>query len=104
MSLFSKPVVGLDIGTSSVKIIQLKPSGQQWQLASMGIADIPRESLEVKNQDLQRSAIVEAIKKAFKQSGIKSKRVATSLSGDSVIIRYVKLPYMTADELRGAIP
>ena len=103
MSLFSKPVVGLDIGTSSVKIIQLKPSGQQWQLASMGIADIPRESLEVKNQDLQRSAIVEAIKKAFKQSGIKSKRVATSLSGDSVIIRYVKLPYMTADELRGAI-
>lgn len=103
MSFFSKTIVGLDIGSSSVKVIQLKPSGNQWQLAAFGMAEIPKESLEVKNQDLQRSAIVETIKRVFKESGIKAKNVVTSLSGDSVIIRYVKLPFMTAEELRGTI-
>ncbi len=103
MSLFSKTIVGLDIGSSSVKIVQLKPSGTQWQLMAMGMAEIPKESLELKNQDVQRAAVMDAIKRVFKESGIKSKKVATSLSGDSVIIRYVKLPFMTAEELKGAI-
>lgn len=104
MSLFSKTIVGLDIGTSSVKIIELKAVGTQWHLAAMGMAEIPKESLEAKNQESQRLGLIEAIKRAFKESGIKTKRVVTSLSGDSVIIRYVKLPFMTAEELRGAIP
>ncbi len=103
MSLFSKTIVGLDIGSSSVKIVQLKPAGNQWQLAAVGMVEIARDSLEVKNQDAQRSAVVEAVKRVYKESGINAKNVVTSLSGDSVIIRYVKLPFMTAEELRGAI-
>ena len=104
MGLFSKTIVGLDVGTSSIKIIQLKFSGKQWQLVAIGMADIPKESLELKNSDAQRSLMVETIKRVFKESGIKNKNVVTSLSGDSVIIRYVKLPFMTVEELRGAIP
>jgi len=103
MSLFSKAIVGLDIGTSSVKIIQLKLVGKQYQLNAMGMAEIPKETLEAKNSDIQKGALIEAIKRAFKESGIKTKKVVTSLSGDSVIIRYVKLPFMTPEELRGAI-
>ena len=103
MSLFSKSVVGLDIGTSSIKVVQLKPSGTQWQLVGMGIAELPNEIQESKNQDAQRTAILETIKRVFKESGIKTKKVVTSLSGDSVIIRYVKLPFMTEDELRATI-
>lgn len=104
MSFFSKSIVGLDIGTSSVKVVQLKLVGNQWQLVSMGMAEIPKDSLEAKNQDSQRSVLIETIKRAFKESGVKTKKVVTSLSGDSVIIRYVKLPFMTPEELRGAIP
>ncbi len=103
MSFFSKSIVGLDIGTSSVKAVQLKLSGSQWQVVSMGMAEIPKDSLENKNQDAQRSVLIETIKRVLKESGVKTKKVVTSLSGDSVIIRYVKLPFMTADELRGAI-
>ena len=103
MSFFSKSIVGLDIGTSSVKAVQLKFSGSQWQVVSMGMAEIPKDSLENKNQDAQRSVLIETIKRVLKESGVKTKKVVTSLSGDSVIIRYVKLPFMTADELRGAI-
>ena len=103
MSFFSKSIVGLDIGTSSVKAAQLKFTGSQWQVVSMGMAEIPRDSLENKNQDAQRSVLIETIKRVLKESGVKTKKVVTSLSGDSVIIRYVKLPFMTPDELRGAI-
>jgi type IV pilus assembly protein PilM len=74
------------------------------QLVAMGMVDIPKDSLEAKNPEAQRGVMIEAIKRVFKESGIKAKKVVTSLSGDSVIIRYVKLPFMTAEELRGAIP
>jgi len=103
MNLFSKNIVGLDVGTSNVKIVQVKQNGNQWQLMALGMVEIPKESLENKNQEVQRAATAEAIKRVFKESGIKVKRVVTSLSGDSVIIRYVKMPFMTADELRGSI-
>ncbi len=105
MSLFSKSIVGLDVGTSSVKIVQLKFSGKQWQLVAVGMADMPsKDSLDIKNSDAQRSVTIETIKRVFKESGIKNKKVVTALSGDSVIIRYVKLPFMTAEELRNSIP
>jgi type IV pilus assembly protein PilM len=104
MSIFSKTIVGLDIGTSCVKVVQLKRNADQWNLVAMGISEIPNEMQENKNQDIFKTTLVETLKKLFKENGIKTKRVVTSLSGDSVIIRYVKLPYMTAEELRGAIP
>jgi type IV pilus assembly protein PilM len=104
MSLFFKTIVGLDVGTSSVKVSQIKKINNQWQITSMGIVDIPRESLEAKNQESQRTLVIESIKKVFKESGIKSKNVVTALSGDSVIIRYVKLPFMSEEELRASIP
>jgi len=103
MNFFSKSIVGLDIGTSSVKIIQLKPVGNQWKLVSMGMVELPKESLENKNPESQKSFLVESVKQVFKESGIKIKKCVTSLSGDSVIIRYVKLPFMTPEELKGAI-
>ena len=101
--IFSKTVVGLDIGTSSVKAALLKQAGEKWQMISAGMTEIPREAQEGKNPDAQRTAVVEAIKRVFKENRIKSKNVVTSLSGDSVIIRYVKIPFMTAEELRGNI-
>jgi type IV pilus assembly protein PilM len=104
MSLFSKTIVGLDIGTSSVKAIHLKKNGNQWNLVSLGIKEIPKEAQDATGQGVSKTALVDVIKKLFKENGIKTKKVVTSLSGDSVIIRYVKLPFMTADELRGAIP
>ncbi len=104
MSFFSKGIVGLDIGTSSVKVIQLKQNAGQWRLVSMGISELPKEIQENNNQDTTKNIMVDTIKKLFKVSGINTKKVVTALSGDSVIIRYVKLPFMTTEELRGAIP
>lgn len=103
MNLFSKTIVGLDIGTSSVKLVELKNINNRWRLVAAGVTDIPRESLESKNPDQQRAVVAEAIKKTYDKSGIKTKKVATALSGESVIIRYVKMPFMTEEELRKTI-
>ena len=103
MNLFSKTIVGLDIGTSSVKLVEMKNVNGRWRLMALGTSDIPRESLEAKNPDQQRSVLVETIKKTYEKSGIKSKKVATSLLGEAVIIRYVKMPFMTEEELRKSI-
>lgn len=103
LGLFSKTIVGLDIGSSSVKVLQLKQVSNQWQLATYGIADLPRHVQENKDPELKNAMIAETIKKLFKEHGIKSKNVVTSLSGDAVIVRYVKLPFMTAEQLRTGI-
>jgi type IV pilus assembly protein PilM len=103
MNLFSKTIVGLDIGTSSVKLVELKNINNRWRLMAVGVSDIPRESLEAKNPEQQRSIVVDTIKKTYEKSGIKAKKVATALSGESVIIRYVKMPFMTEEELRKTI-
>jgi type IV pilus assembly protein PilM len=104
MSLFSNTIVGLDIGTSCIKVVQLKRNAEQWHLVAMGLAPIPKDGQDNKNTDAMKNILPETIKKLFKETGIKTKKVVTSLSGDSVIIRYVKLPFMTTDELRAAIP
>lgn len=87
MNLFSKSIVGLDIGTSSVKAIHLKKNGNQWNLLSLGIQEIPQEALGSSAQNPSKTSLADVIKKLFKENGIKTKRVVTSLSGDSVIIR-----------------
>lgn len=103
MNLFSKTIVGLDIGTSSVKLVELKKVNDRWKLMAMGIMDIPRESLDAKNPDQQRLIVADTIKKTYEKSGIKIKKVATALLGESIIIRYVKMSFMTEEELRKTI-
>ena len=103
MNLFSKTIVGLDIGTSSVKLVELKKVNDRWKLMAMGVTDIPRESLDAKNPDQQRLVVADTIKKTYEKSGIKIKKVATALLGESIIIRYVKMPFMTEEELRKTI-
>ena len=103
MNLFSKTIVGLDIGTSSVKLVELKKTNDRWKLMAMGIMDIPRESLDAKNPDQQRLVVADTIKRTYEKSGIKIKKVTTALLGESIIIRYVKMSFMTEEELRKTI-
>jgi type IV pilus assembly protein PilM len=103
MNLFSKTIVGLDIGTSSIKLVELKKVNDRWKLMAMGITDIPRESLEAKSPDQQRLIVADTIKKTYEESGIRIKKVVTALLGESIIIRYVKMPFMTEEELRKTI-
>lgn len=97
-----KEIVGIDIGSSSVKLIQLKEQKGGWQLVNIGIQPLPPEAI-VDNTLMDSSSVVEAVKGLMKGLSVKVKDVACSISGNTVIIRKIKLPAMTPEELEDQI-
>jgi type IV pilus assembly protein PilM len=96
--------VGLDIGTSSVKAVELKEvgKGRGYQLVNMGIEPLSPEAI-VDGAIMDSGLVVEAIQNVFTSNRIKGSDVAISLSGHSVIIKKISLPVMNADELAESI-
>ncbi len=101
--VFSKGMVGLDVGSMMIKAMQFKGKGDKRQLAAAGVTELSQEAIEGMEEDVRETLVAETIKKLFKDNNIRSKNVVTSMSGDDVIVRPVKLPYIPADELADVI-
>lgn len=101
-----KLALGLDIGSSSVKIVLLKEVKRRgitnYQLAAFGKKELPPEAI-VDGQLMNSTAIVQAIQELIAEQKIKQKEVAIGVSGHSVIIKKISLPRMTEDELDESI-
>src|SRR3972149_6579427 len=103
LSLFKKnDVVGLDIGSNSVKIIQLAPAKKGWKLLSIGVIQLPPEAI-VDGSIIDSMTVMSAVKGLVAQQGIKTKNCVSALTGHSVIIKKVNLPVMTETELGESI-
>lgn len=98
----SRSIVGLDIGSSSVKAVELTVKPKGIELLHMGVAKLPPEAI-VQGAFLNSGAITEAIREAVDNAGIRSKSVATAVSGHSVIVKKISLPTMTREELEESI-
>jgi type IV pilus assembly protein PilM len=99
----SQSVVGLDIGSSSVKLVELSKKGRGgFELSHLGIAPVANEAI-VQGAFLNSGAIVEAIREAFEKAKTRTKNVAAAVSGHSVIVKKVSLPQMTRSELEEQI-
>lgn len=97
-----KEIIGIDIGSSSVKLVQVKEQKGSYNLLNLGILPLPPEAI-VDNTLMDSSSIVETIKKLLKSLNIRAKDAACSVSGNSVIIRKISLPAMPAEELEDQI-
>ncbi|MCZ6874602.1 MAG: type IV pilus assembly protein PilM [bacterium] len=93
-----RPLVGIDIGTHTVKLVQLKKVGKRYQLLHFGIMPLMPESI-VDGTIMNASAVVEAIRNLVHMEKIKTKEVATAISGQSVIVKKIRVPEMTDKEL-----
>src|SRR5258708_395321 len=95
MALFGrrKSLLGLDVGSSSVKVVELSRDGQSLKITGMGKAEVEGGP----------EAAGEAINKALKDAGIRSKRVVSSVSGRSVIHRQVPMMTIPDAELKQAM-
>lgn len=96
--------IGLDIGTSSIKAVELTNlSDNKILVANFCKEQISAESTEgleiAKKEELTKLAL----KKLLEKTHFKTKRAVVSLLGDDVVIRYVKLPFMSKEELKNAI-
>jgi type IV pilus assembly protein PilM len=88
----SKSIIGLDIGSHSIKAVEVSRSGTTLALTGVGQARVTAPD-----------RLMEAIAEAFAAGGFKSRRVVTAVSGRSVIVRYVPMMNVADSELRQAV-
>jgi type IV pilus assembly protein PilM len=97
-----KAVVGLDIGSSAVKAVELKPAGKGFRVGAFAIEPVPPDSI-VDGAIIDGGAVADAIRRLFERKAFKTKEVAASLSGNAVIVKKISLPVMTEAELGESI-
>ena len=97
-----KSLVGVDVGSSAVKVASLKKVGDGFRLESLGKAELPVDTI-VDGSIISKIPLAESIEHIFKDRKIRNSRVATSISGHSVIVKKVSLPLMSEEELSQSI-
>jgi type IV pilus assembly protein PilM len=96
--------VGLDIGSSCVKLVELKDlgKGKGFQLVNAAIEPLSPEAI-VDGAIMDSGVVTDAIQRGFSEHSIKIGECAISLSGHSVIIKRISLPVMSQEELAESI-
>src|SRR3989304_6562912 len=95
-------LIGLDIGSSSIKVVQLKEIEGNYTLTRFGMVSLAPEMI-VGGNIMDSVRCVEILQNLIKDQSITSKDAVISLSGHSVIVKKVVLPQMTEDELAESI-
>jgi type IV pilus assembly protein PilM len=98
----AKALVGLDIGSSAVKAVELKPAGKSYKVTAFGTEALPPDSI-VDGAIIDGAAVADAIRRLFDGRHIKTREVAASLSGNAVIVKKISLPIMSDAELAESI-
>jgi len=106
MALFKRKkrqqVVGLDIGSSFVKAVELRSVGNDYELVGFGMAAVPPGALEG-GEVKQPAALQATVRQALDQGRIQATDSAIGMSGGSVIAKRVTLPKMSEAELSESI-
>jgi type IV pilus assembly protein PilM len=100
-----KGLVGVDIGSSAVKAVELKVGGKggdEFQLVNVGVEPLPPEAI-VDGAIMDSGAVIDSIQRVFQESRIKTTECATGVSGNAVIVKKISLPQMSAEELAESI-
>jgi type IV pilus assembly protein PilM len=97
-----KNLVGVDIGSSSVKAVELEGKTGNLQLVSLGYENLQADSI-VDGQIMELNDVSNVISNIFREHQIKTDRIAAGVSGHSVIVKNIVVPQMSADELEESI-
>ncbi|MBE0509215.1 MAG: pilus assembly protein PilM [Chromatiales bacterium] len=90
-------VLGLDISTTAVKLLELSKSGDRYRVESYAVEPLPPNSVIEKNiSDVE--GVGEAIRRAIKRSGTRVKFAAAAVAGSSVITKVISMPASYTDE------
>ena len=96
-----KNVIGLDIGSSSIKVVELREAKDGFKLQHLGISPLPPEAI-VDGALMDSVTIIDTIRDLVTSTS-KTRDVVTSVSGHSVIVKKITLPFMTETELEESI-
>ncbi len=93
---------GLDIGSSAIKVVQLRESGDGYALGALAVVPLPPEAISdgaIKDPPV----VIAAIKDAVTKSGVMSRDAVIGICGRELIIKKIEIPEVPANELAGAV-
>ncbi len=103
-----KSKLGIDIGTSSIKVVELSQEGGRWKLENYGTYElhgIEGAADTAKTvMDLSDAEIAQAIKNILQSSGMKSHDAVAAISSFSTFATVIEMPYTTEEDLAKTIP
>jgi type IV pilus assembly protein PilM len=94
-----KNLVGLDIGSSAVKAVELGKKGASLHLLNLGFENLQTDTI-VDGQIMELNNVSNVIAHIFSEHQIRTSRVAAGVSGHSVIVKNIVLPQMSDEELQ----
>ncbi|MGB1799262.1 MAG: pilus assembly protein PilM [Gammaproteobacteria bacterium] len=93
----SAPILGIDISATAIKLLELSRSGSKFRVESYSVEPLPQNSVTDKTiNDIE--AVGEAIAKAVKKAGTKTKSAALCVAGSSVITKMISMPAGLSDD------
>lgn len=103
LSTKTPPLIGVDISSTAVKLLQLSHSGGRYRVEHYAVEPLPPNAVVEKNI-VEVEAVGEAIKRALARSGAKSKFAAAAVAGSAVITKVIPMPAdLSEDDLEGQI-
>jgi type IV pilus assembly protein PilM len=93
-----KNLVGVDIGASSIKVVQLREARKKLQIVRWGWAPLPPQTI-IDGHVMNSGVVTEALARIFQDGKIQQRDVAIGVYGQSVIVRKITVPMMTPAEL-----
>src|SRR3982750_2382854 len=97
-----KSVAGLDIGSSSVKMVELEGKLNNLNLVSLGFENLPSDTI-IDGQIMELNVVSDVIRSVCSNHDVHADNVVTGVSGHSVILKNIVLPAMSKEELEESI-
>lgn len=95
-------VVGIDIGSHAVKIVEISRKGGNASVVNYGVGSLPPDAI-VDGEVMDSEVVVQCITDLLQDRGIKSRNVASAVSGRSVIVKRITMESMSDEEAAEAI-
>ena len=95
-------LVGVDIGSHSIKVVEIDQNKRGRYLKNYGVIGLPRNAIR-EGDVVEMEVVAEALKKLFKNLKIRNKNVAVALSGYPVMAKRISLPANDRDEIEKSI-
>ena len=95
--------VGLDIGTNTIKVVELEQNNNKFSLKASGVIGYRGVYVEKLADERSIADMAEVIKKLFKAANVSKKDIVISLPENLVFTRAIKLPILTDQEVSAAI-
>jgi type IV pilus assembly protein PilM len=97
-----KEAIGLDIGSSAVKLVILSRAGNKLKLSRFGLRELPPEAI-VGGEIIDRELVIRAISELSDELNVTGRSVVTALSGRSAIVKRITTEMVAKEAIREAV-